>query len=157
MRGLVGPGRAHPPAHGRRAALVACATPRPGPATVDAVSYWQHGNGTGNHAEFVRVQASAYTGVVGLHAHWEDTYGAVRAVAERGGCVQSQGMVLTRVDLAETLVVEAVVHHLDRLLQLPGPGPAPVALAAARRSLEAVHGVARGVDEDADLSLTGRA
>ena len=138
-------------------ALVACATPHPGPPTVDAVTYWQPAVGADGHAEFVRVQASAYAGVAGLRAHWDDTSGAaVRAVADRRGCVQTQGLVLTVADLADTLVVEAVVHHLDCLLQLPGPRPHPAAAAATRRSLEAVHGSAPGSDEDAILTLTGR-
>lgn len=59
-------------------------------------------------------------------------------------------------DLADTLVVEAVVHQLHCLPELPGPRPDPSAVAAARRTLKVVHGPAHGSDEAALLALTGR-
>lgn len=56
---------------------------------------------------------------------------AVRAVAARGPsvCVLTQGHVLTVHELPRTLVLEATVHHLDVLLELPDPAPAEVVAA----------------------------
>jgi hypothetical protein len=47
--------------------------------------------------------------------------------------VATQGHVITVPDLAATLVVEATIHHLDMIAELPAaPGPPAVGLAFVR-------------------------
>ena len=134
-------------------ALVACATPGPEPADVDAVGYWAaraRSDGSGDdggadsaHARFVRRAAAAYDGPAGLLAQWRATSGAaVRALAS---CphdrVRTQGHVLTVADLVETLVVEAAVHHLDLVAHLPSaPPPSEEALRVVRSTLDGLLG-----------------
>ena len=58
--------------------------------------------------------------------------------------METQGHVLTVADLLSTLVVEATVHHLDLVVDLPAdrPGvrPLPESLALARGVLEGLYG-----------------
>ena len=136
--------------HDAQRALMACATPTADPPTVDAVGYWRAWSATtdalaaARSTRFLRVQASAYRGPEGLLAHWRDTSeAAARAVAARdpGERVRTQGHVLTVADLGRTLVVEAVVHHLDCLLDLPDrAGPPPAALALTVATLDGLLG-----------------
>ena len=146
-------------------ALVACATPTDDPASVDAVTYWAAEGGgpdDGAHAAFVRGWADALS-TAGLRRLWADTAAAAaRAVAAlpAQARVRTQGHVLTVGDLADTLVVEAVVHHLDAVAG-GGPLPAPGPLRAARSRLEAMAGAPvdyADADADADvvLALAGR-
>jgi len=146
-------------------ALMACASPVDVAPSVDAPGYWRAWQGDADPvraargARFVRVQASAYRGPHGLLAQWRDTaQAAVRAVGARapGETVATQGHLLTVADLTDTLVVEAVVHHLDCLLALPdAPAPAPGALAAARGSMAALAGTELPADDDAGWVLRG--
>src|SRR6059058_6065656 len=62
-------------------ALMALATPEPGPATVGTAAYFRAPAGTDGrraageleHARFVRVAAAAYASPAGLVRHWSDT------------------------------------------------------------------------------------
>jgi uncharacterized protein (TIGR03083 family) len=151
-------------------ALVALATPEAGSATTDTAAYFRRplpdaGRGAGelDHARFVRVAASAYARPEGLVRHWRNTSeAAARAVAaaDPAALVGTQGHVLTVADLAETLVIEAAVHHLDLTVRLPDdPGPPPQALALVRRTLAAQLGgplPTRWDDTEAALKGSGR-
>ncbi len=146
-------------------ALTACASPVDAAPSVDAPGYWRAWQGDADPlraargARFVRVQASAYRGPDGLLAQWRETAeAAARVVAARtpGEPVTTQGHVLTVADLTDTLVVEAVVHHLDCLLELPdAPAPAPGPLAAARQGMAALAGTGLPADDDAGWVLRG--
>lgn len=146
-------------------ALMAAASPVDAAPSVDASGYWRAWQGDADPvraargARFVRVQASAYRGPRGLLAQWRDTAeAAVRAVGARapGETVATQGHLLTVADLTDTLVVEAVVHQLDCLLDLPdAPAPAPAALAAARGSMAALADTVLPADDDAGWVLRG--
>ncbi|HEU4350215.1 MAG TPA: maleylpyruvate isomerase N-terminal domain-containing protein [Actinoplanes sp.] len=73
-------------------------------------------------------------------ALWTDTApAAVRAAdaADADGCVGTQGHVLVVPDFIATLVTEAVIHHLDLIVSLPGAAePAPEAVAVALSTLD---------------------
>lgn len=107
-------------------ALVALATPVPGPADVDAVTYWRpfrpdahDGGAAARHGRFVARVAEAYDGSRGLVSQWEHTAAAAgrsaaaAVAADPAVTVETQGHVITVADLASTLVVEATVHLLD--------------------------------------------
>ncbi|MFG1778889.1 maleylpyruvate isomerase N-terminal domain-containing protein [Micromonospora sp. NPDC049048] len=115
-------------------ALVALASPTDGPPDVDDVSYWRGFPPDGDdarHAWCARRSAAAFDRPHGIVRLWADTApAAVRAasVADPDGHVTTQGHVLRVPDLLATLTTEAVVHHLDLVLDLPG-APLPGALA----------------------------
>jgi hypothetical protein len=119
-------------------ALVTLHTPADGPSTVDEVSYWSAYPGSGEvetadaSAWWVRRSASAFRRPSGVVTLWSDTApAAVRAAhaADPAAYVATQGHVLTVADFAATLVTEAVIHHLDMVLELPhAPEPAPEAI-----------------------------
>jgi hypothetical protein len=75
--------------------------------------------------------------------------------------VRTQGHVLSAGDLLSTLCVEATIHHLDLVAELPGaPGPAPGGLTEVRRVLDALAGEPPAVswsDERYARVATGRA
>ncbi|WFE58770.1 maleylpyruvate isomerase N-terminal domain-containing protein [Micromonospora sp. WMMD712] len=136
-------------------ALVALASPADGPADRDDVSYWRGfaappdatGTGTGRraarddgdsgdssdrHAGWVRRSVAAFERPSGVFRVWADTApAAVRAAAaaDPDGFVTTQGHVLRVPDLLATLTTEAVVHHLDLIVDLPD-APPPAALPA---------------------------
>jgi uncharacterized protein (TIGR03083 family) len=125
-------------------ALVAFATPTDRPADRDFVSYW-----TGFAAEsgdpapsawWVRRSAAAFRDGAGVVALWQETApAAVRAArrADPDGRITTQGHVLAVPDFMATLATEAVVHHLDMTVNLPGAvEPEPVALALAVATLD---------------------
>ncbi|MFC4149281.1 maleylpyruvate isomerase N-terminal domain-containing protein [Micromonospora mangrovi] len=123
-------------------ALVALASPAEGPADVDDVSYWREftpgrDDEAAAHAWWVRRSAAAFPRPSGVVQVWCDTApAAVRAAgaADPSGCVTTQGHVLRVPDLLATLTTEAVVHHLDLVVDLPdapAPGAAAVAVAVA--------------------------
>jgi hypothetical protein len=149
--------------------LVALASPAgpDGRPDVDAVSYWRpfqpDSSWSGSHAEFVRVAASAYPSGDDLLEHFRATTEAsARAVAaaDPAQAVHTQGHVITVADLTSTLVVEATVHLLDLVVDLPAaPTPPPEALAETRRVLEGLEGgplPADWDDTEAVLKGTGR-
>ncbi|MEV4754010.1 maleylpyruvate isomerase N-terminal domain-containing protein [Micromonospora sp. NPDC049559] len=129
-------------------ALVALASPAEGPADVDQVSYWTAvGNGSddgGRHATWVRRSASAFERPSGVVRLWRDTApAAVRAAgaADPDGFVTTQGHVLRVSDLVATLVTEAVIHHLDLVVELPdAPTPDPRATRVALATVDGLLG-----------------
>ncbi|GAB3795042.1 maleylpyruvate isomerase N-terminal domain-containing protein [Micromonospora zhanjiangensis] len=124
-------------------ALVALASPADGPADVDRVTYWHAFPGNGDPAAaarsawWARRSAAAFDLPSGVVRLWADTApAAVRAAgtADPSGFVSTQGHVLAVPDFLATLVTEAVVHHLDLIVDLPavaGPGPTATAIAVA--------------------------
>lgn len=129
-----------------RRALVALATPADGPPDVDSVSYWKDFPGLADadaavgHAQWVRRSAAAFSRPTGVVGQWTDTApAAVRAAAaaDPDGRIATQGHVLTVSDFLATLITEAVIHHLDLTVSLPGAAePAPDAVAVALSTLE---------------------
>lgn len=117
-------------------ALVALASPAEGPADVDDVTYWRafpsEGDDEGaRHAWWARRSAAAFDRPGGIVRLWTETApAAVRAAgaADPDGHVTTQGHVLRVPDLLATLTTEAVVHHLDLVLDLPD-APLPGVLA----------------------------
>ncbi|MFI2648855.1 maleylpyruvate isomerase N-terminal domain-containing protein [Micromonospora fulviviridis] len=124
-------------------ALVALASPAPGPADVDDVSYWRAFTPGGDdeasvkHAWWARRSAAAFDRPSGVVRIWSDTApAAVRAAAaaDPDGYVTTQGHVLRVPDLLATLTTEAVIHHLDLVVDLPDaplPAAAPTRVAVA--------------------------
>jgi hypothetical protein len=150
-------------------ALVAYASPTDAAADVDAVSYWAPFRPGADpvaesaHARFVRVASAAYRSPATLVGHWTDTAtAAVRAAraAGSGTRVSTQGHALVTADFADTLAVEAGIHHLDLTAHLPSPPePDPVLLRHVRTVLEGIAGAelpAEWSDRDAVLIGTGR-
>jgi uncharacterized protein (TIGR03083 family) len=129
-------------------ALVALASPAPGPPDRDFATYW-----TGFAAEagdpaaeawWVRRSAAAFRDGTGVVALWQETApAAVRAAgqADPDGYITTQGHVLAVTDFLATLVTEAVIHHLDMTVHLPtAPGPDQHAVALATRTLDGLLG-----------------
>lgn len=124
-------------------ALVALASPAPGPADVDDVSYWRAFTPGGDdeasvkHAWWARRSAAAFDRPSGVVRIWSDTApAAVRAAAaaDPDGYVTTQGHVLRVPDFLATLTTEAVIHHLDLVVDLPDaplPATAPTTVAVA--------------------------
>ncbi|MEU8259708.1 maleylpyruvate isomerase N-terminal domain-containing protein [Micromonospora sp. NPDC048999] len=129
-------------------ALVALASPVPGPPDVDSVSYWRPipsgGDDGTRHARWIRRSAAAFDRPNGVVRLWGDTApAAVRAAGaavhsfDPHGCVTTQGHVIAVPDLLATLTTEAVVHHLDLVVDLPdAPPPGAVALGVAVATLD---------------------
>ncbi|WFF02118.1 maleylpyruvate isomerase N-terminal domain-containing protein [Micromonospora sp. WMMD964] len=125
-------------------ALVALASPAEGPADVDDVSYWRDFPGGGDeatrHAWWVRRSAGAFDSPTGIVRLWRETApAAVRAAASTDpeGYVTTQGHVLRVPDFLATLTTEAVVHHLDLIVDLPGaPPPGPLATRVAVTTMD---------------------
>jgi hypothetical protein len=148
-------------------ALIALASPVDDPPDVDALTYWApHKPGApwaADHEEYVRRSAAAYTSPQDIVRVWSVTSAAsarAAAAAPPDRHVTTQRHVLTVADLVSTLVVEAVVHHLDLTVELPdAPAPAPAALAHARGVFDAMLGTAAPGDwpaADYVLAATGR-
>ncbi|MEH0822425.1 MULTISPECIES: maleylpyruvate isomerase N-terminal domain-containing protein [unclassified Micromonospora] len=151
-------------------ALVALATPADGPPDVDDVSYWRSfpagGDGDGaRHAWWARRSAAAFDRPSGVVRVWADTApAAVRAAAaaDPAGCVRTQGHVLRVPDFLATLTTEAVIHHLDLVLDLPdAPAPGPLACRVAVTTMDGLlsdEAVRPGDWDDAEylLKATGR-
>ncbi|GGS01393.1 maleylpyruvate isomerase [Micromonospora fulviviridis] len=124
-------------------ALVALASPAPGPADVDDVSYWRAFTPGGDdeasvkHAWWARRSAAAFDRPSGVVRIWSDTASAAvraAAAADPDGYVTTQGHVLRVPDFLATLTTEAVVHHLDLVVDLPDaplPAAAPTSVAVA--------------------------
>jgi hypothetical protein len=125
-------------------ALVTFASPAPGPSTVDHVAYWNAYPGSGVPSDdatlWIRRSASAFRQPSGGRRLWEETApAAVRAAAaaDPASFVTTQGLVLTVADFIATLVTEAVIHHLDMLVDLPGAAvPAPEAVEIAVSTMD---------------------
>ncbi|WP_318399901.1 maleylpyruvate isomerase N-terminal domain-containing protein [Plantactinospora sp. KLBMP9567] len=123
-------------------ALVTLASPVVGPADVDGASYWLSPSDPdeGRHAAWVRRSAAAFDRPRGVVRLWTDTApAAVRAAAAADplGYLTTQGHVLAVPEFLATLVTEAVVHHLDLTVDLPGaPEPEPDGVAIAVATLD---------------------
>ncbi|MEU0409493.1 maleylpyruvate isomerase N-terminal domain-containing protein [Streptomyces griseorubiginosus] len=149
-------------------ALVALHTPGAGPPDRDAVTYWQDWApdpvGAANGRRWSRVCAGMFLDFRQLRdLYLETTAATVRAAADTPAelRVSTQGHVLTAADLVSTLAVEATVHHLDLVTDLPdAPGPAPEGLAAVRATLDGLLGRPLPLDwsdEHYARAATGRA
>lgn len=107
-------------------------------------SAWSPGSpGADAHARYATRAAAAYGGPSGLVRQWDDTASAaVRAARNhaRKGFVTTQGHVLEVGDYLHTLVVEAVVHHLDLTVEVPSPPLPPAAYAAVTDVLTGLLG-----------------
>jgi uncharacterized protein (TIGR03083 family) len=144
-------------------ALVTFATPADGPPDVDHAGYWARNHAAGDpdasaaHAAWVRRTAAAYSRPSGVVAVWRDTApAAVRAARAAGPAthVATQGHVLTVPDFVATLVTEAVVHHLDLVVDLPGaPPPGPAATQVALATLAVLAGGLPPAWDDAEALL----
>ncbi|TDB75999.1 maleylpyruvate isomerase N-terminal domain-containing protein [Micromonospora sp. KC723] len=124
-------------------ALVALASPADGPPDVDDVSYWRSfppGGDHARHAWWARLCAAAFDRPTGIVRLWCDTApAAVRAatVADPSAHVTTQGRVLRVADLLATLTTEAVIHHLDLVVDLPdAPSPGPLATRVAVTTMD---------------------
>ena len=146
-------------------ALIAFATPAPGPADLDQVSYWANWSAgfdptlAAVHAQHIRIAAAAYSRPAERVAHWRDTAeGAVRAAraAPGTGYVSTQDHVLSVPDFVSTLVVEATIHHLDLVVNLPAaPPPAVGNLGLVRRTLTELAAATSGQPAESSLARTG--
>ncbi|XUL93508.1 maleylpyruvate isomerase N-terminal domain-containing protein [Streptomyces galilaeus] len=129
-------------------ALVALHTPAPGPADRDAVTYWQDWRpdrvGAADGRRWSRVGASMFLDFRQLRALYLETATATvtaAAATDPDLLVSTQGHVLTAADLMATLAVEASIHHLDLVRELPGaPGPSVNGLAVVRTTLDGLLG-----------------
>jgi uncharacterized protein (TIGR03083 family) len=123
-------------------ALVTFASPVDDEPDVDAVTYWSpHKPGAswaGAHEEFVRVSTAAHPSPRAVVTRWVET---AAAAARAAGSVTpttrltTQDHVLTAADFTSTLVVEAVVHHLDLTVALPDAAPPTDAVLAHARTV----------------------
>ncbi|MEU4196202.1 maleylpyruvate isomerase N-terminal domain-containing protein [Kribbella sp. NPDC026611] len=128
-------------------ALIAFASPAVAEPDRDFVTYWQDfPPGSGGGTSFVQAVAAAYRKPGMLVQHWREvSEAAVRAaalgLAEKGHRVETQGHVLRAADFVATLVLEATVHHLDLIVNLPNaPEPDPEALQVTARTLDGLFG-----------------
>jgi hypothetical protein len=147
-------------------ALVTLASPTDASPDTDAITYWKSFPSTGGGSlaavRSTRIAASAYGQGDRVVAHWRETSEAVLRAAWRADLAQpvtTQGHVLT-VDFLDTLTVEATIHSLDLLVELPEASPPDrSSMAVVRRTLDGLLGVAPPVDwDDATYALkaTGR-
>lgn len=148
-------------------ALIALASPVDRSPDVDAVTYWApHKPGApwaADHEEFIRRSVAAYSSPQDVVRVWTVTSAAAAraaAAARPGRCVTTQRHVLTVADLVSTLVVEAVVHHLDLTVDLAdAPAPADEVLDHVRAVFDAMLGTAAPATwptVDYVLAATGR-
>jgi hypothetical protein len=145
-------------------ALIAFATPAPGPADLNQVSYWSNWSAefdpelAATHAQHIRIAAAAYSRPAWRVAHWRDTAeAAVRAAraAPADGYVSTQNHVLSVPDFVLTLVVEATIHHLDLIVNLPAPSPTAGNLRLVRRTLTELAADISGQPARSALARTG--
>lgn len=151
-------------------ALVALASPADGPPDTDDISYWRSfqpgdDDADSRHAWWIRRSAAAFHRPGGIVQVWTDTApAAVRAAgrADPDSCVTTQGHVLRVRDLLTTLATEAVIHHLDLVVDLPdAPRPGEAAVRAAVATMDGLLSddavrPASWDDEEYLLKATGR-
>lgn len=130
-------------------ALIALASPHPGPLDRDFVTYWKKFAAERDPipgAWSIKRSAAAFRDGFGSIVLWQETApAAVRAAnaADPDGHVTTQGHVLAVPDFLVTLATEAAVHHLDMTVNLPNaPTPDPEALAAAVDTLDGLARIA---------------
>ncbi|MEU4608807.1 maleylpyruvate isomerase N-terminal domain-containing protein [Kribbella sp. NPDC023972] len=128
-------------------ALVGFASPASAVPDRDFVTYWQDfPPGSGGDDQFYRAVAAAYRRPAVLVQHWRElSEAAVRAatagLADKDRRVETQGHVLRVTDFVTTLVLEATVHHLDLIVDLPdAPEPDAEGLQVAARTLDGLFG-----------------
>lgn len=147
-------------------ALIVFTTATAAPPDTTEVSYWsawQPGQaGADDHARYAARSAAAYGQAASLVAQWTATSrAAVRAARNHGAepPVATQGHVLDAADFVHTLVVEAVVHHLDLTTEVPSPGLSEQAYALVLEVLTGLLGAEpppAWSPEEAVLKGTGR-
>jgi uncharacterized protein (TIGR03083 family) len=148
-------------------ALVTLASPVDGPSDVDRASYWAphkpQAPWAAEHEAFVRQSVAAHSSPAIVVRRWVETSAAAARAASDSPDdrhVTTQGHVLTVADFVSTLVVEAVVHHLDLTVELPDVAPpATAALTHVREVFDEILGVAAPTswgDVDYVLAATGR-
>jgi uncharacterized protein (TIGR03083 family) len=131
-------------------ALVTFATPASGEPDVDAASYWApHKPGApwaDAHQEFVRRSATAHSSASVVVNRWVETAAAAARAAQAtapDALLGTQGHVLRADDFVSTLVVEAMLHHLDVTVSLPAaPEPETPVQQHVRNVLDVILGVA---------------
>jgi mycothiol maleylpyruvate isomerase-like protein len=149
---------------GMQEILVGFASATARPADTDVASYWRDccapGEPDRGHARFTRLVASAYARPSGLVAHLHLTTGAALRQARAAVPDQRldfQGHVVTMADFLTIWAVEAAVHHLDLVVELPdAPPPPPASLAVTRQTLDALLGEQAPVGwDDVTYALKG--
>ena len=147
-------------------ALITFHTPASRPPDCDAVTYWRAWGSDAETDDLIlrhtRTEASLYSWPVVRGRYVEAARAAVRAADDlvRDAVVETQGHALPVGDFVSTLVVEATLHHLDLVRDLPGAaGPGAAGLTETRRVTEALLGrdLAGWPDERVALVATGRA
>nr|WSY57591.1 hypothetical protein OG999_02670 [Streptomyces sp. NBC_00886] len=149
-------------------ALVALHTSVSGPADRDAVTYWQDRRpdpvGAANGRRWSRVGASMLLDFRQLREVCLETAAATvtaAAATDPALRVSTQGHVLTAADLLTTLTIEASIHHLDLVPELPAAArPSATGPAAVRTTLDGLLGRPVPVDwtdEHYARAATGRA
>jgi hypothetical protein len=145
--------------------LVALHTPADRSADTDSVSYWRSWGsdpeGDEETRRFTRLEAGLFSWS-GLSARYVEAASALAsgvAAADPALVVATQGHAIAVADLASTLAVEATLHHLDLVSNLPVPGPPAAGLSEVRRVVEVLAGrdLAGWPDERVALVGTGRA
>ena len=134
----------------------------PGPPDRDAASYWSQAP-PGNDDDPVpgivatRRLGSASRRPTSAVAQLRTVAGALRTGVGRldDGVLGFQGWTMTTGDLLATWAVELAVHQLDLGRDLDVPPPPAVALALARRTLEALLEAPLPVADDLDAVLLG--
>ncbi|MFF2214349.1 maleylpyruvate isomerase N-terminal domain-containing protein [Streptomyces antibioticus] len=147
--------------------LITLVTPADGEPTADAVTYWSvrdsPPDGTDPLDALIVRLAAAYEEPGLLRFHLDDVgaaAGRAAELADAGGRVSTQDMVLTVGDYLSAYVLEWTLHHLDLVAYVPDvPGPPVEGLVRSRAMLEEIAGVAFPAsfsDTDALLVGTGR-
>ena len=148
-------------------ALIALASPVDAPPDVDAVTYWAPHKPAApwaaDHERFIREAVAAYSSPQDVVQLWSVTSAAAARAASTAPAdrrVTTQRHVLTVPDLISTLVVEAVVHHLDLIVELPDASPPDAgALAHTREVFDTMLGTTAPADwptADYVLAAAGR-
>ena len=127
-------------------ALVALHTPTDDDPDLDAVSYWADwgsdpaGDANGRrHTRVMGAMFGVWSQLRDLHAETASAVVHAAAHADPDHRVRTQGHVLRVDDLLSTLTVEATIHHLDLVTDLPGaPGPTEAGLREVCRVLDAL-------------------
>jgi hypothetical protein len=149
-----------------RRALTALATPAMTDPDVDFVSYWKPWQPDGDDSltrtrayRLAAAAVSAVTGPVILVEAWRETASAAVRLAGLAPypVVATQGHALTVADFAATLAIEASVHHLDMIAELPAaPAPTSRCLSLVRRALDGLIGEPVAAEwDDATYALKG--
>jgi uncharacterized protein (TIGR03083 family) len=148
-------------------ALVAFGTDPAEPPDVDEVSYWSPFkpglDGADDHGRFIRLSTAAHASPRVVVHRYVEAATAVRRVAARTDpdrVIETQRHRLTVASFLSTLVVEAAVHHLDLVVDLPtASSPADAVLDHVRTVLDAMNdepAPADVPDTDYVLAATGR-